>query len=86
MKEGYTLATGGPYKFVRHPKYLSEILTALSLLMMTGIKVLIIGFICFLFFVIHAYSEEKALKKIFGQVWENYASKTGMFIPRLINR
>ena len=85
MKEGYTLATGGPYKFVRHPKYLCDILGVLSLFMMTGIKVLIIGFICVLFFVFQAYSEEKALQKIFGKDWDAYASKTGMFIPKLIN-
>ena len=83
MKEGYTLATGGPYKFVRHPKYLSEILTVLSLFMMTGIKELIIGFICWLFIVFQANSEEKALQKIFGKDWDDYASQTGMFIPKL---
>jgi len=86
MKKGYTLATGGPYRCVRHPKYLHDILAALSLFMMTGIQELAIGLLCCFAFIFQAYSEEKALRKIFGKAWKDYASQTGMFIPKMSSR
>lgn len=86
MKKGYTLSTGGPYRFVRHPTYLVYILCALSIFLMTGIPSLIISLFCYLSFILQAYYEEKALKEIFGEHYNNYALKTGMFLPKLFNR
>ena len=82
MKHGYTLATGGQYKFIRHPGYLMQILWALALFLMTGIQLLLISLFCYLFYIIQAYYEEKTLKRIFGDYYVNYVSKTGMFLPR----
>jgi len=83
MKKDYTLATGGPYRFVRHPLYTFYVLTTISLFMMTGIKWLIISLLCHLSCIPQAYSEEIALQKIFGKYYDDYASKTGMFLPKL---
>lgn len=86
MKKGYTLATGGPYRFVRHPTYLLYVLSALSIFLMTGIQTLIISLFCYLSFIPQAYYEEKALKEIFGEHYNNYALKTGMFLPKLFHQ
>ena len=86
MKKDYTLATGGPYKFVRHPIYVLHVLWALSLFLMTGIQWFIVSLVCYLSYILQAYYEENALKKIFGAAYNDYASKTGMFFPKLFNR
>jgi len=86
MEKGYTLATGGPYKFVRHPIYVLYVLSAPSFFLMTGIKWFVVSLICYLSFIFQAYYEEKALKNIFGSAYEDYASKTGMFFPKLFHR
>ena len=83
MKKGYTLATGGPYRFVRHPLYTVYFLATISLFMITGIKWFMLSFLFLLACIPQAYSEETVLRKIFGKYYENYASKTGMFIPKL---
>jgi len=86
MKKNYMLATGGPYKFVRHPIYVLHVLWALSFFLMTGIQWFIISFVCYLSYIPQAYCEEKALQKIFGSTYDDYKSKTGMFFPKLFNR
>lgn len=86
MKKDYMLATGGPYKFIRHPTYVLHVLWALSLFLMTGVQWLIISLVCYLSYIPQAYYEEKALQKIFGAAYEEYASKTGIFFPKLFNR
>jgi len=86
MKKDFILATGGPYRFVRHPAYVLHVLWALSVFLMTGIQLLLISLFCYLSYILQAYYEEKALKEIFGDSYRNYASKTGMFFPKLFNR
>ncbi|MBC8438240.1 MAG: isoprenylcysteine carboxylmethyltransferase family protein [Deltaproteobacteria bacterium] len=73
------LQQGGPYKFVRHPAYAGYILAILSLFLTTGVLWLLAVLIVLPFFIYQARDEEKIFREMFGSVYREYASKTGMF-------
>lgn len=77
------LITEGPYKFCRHPQYLSFII------MVLGIDLMLRSVIGFVFTLIvsipssvyRAKIEDKLLQDKFGEEWENYAEEVGFFLP-----
>jgi protein-S-isoprenylcysteine O-methyltransferase Ste14 len=83
MKSKYVLATGGPYRLVRHPVYLSESLGTIFALLATGIWVNVFGVISWLALNSQAKSEEVLLEKRFGKVYTEYKARTGRFFPRI---
>ena len=82
------LITKGPYKFCRHPLYLSFIITILGIDLMFRS---IIGFV-FIFLVsipsavYRAKVEDKLLRDKFGQEWQNYADEVGFLLPKFRRR
>ncbi len=60
---GHTVATGGPYRFVRHPGYVSAILTELGLstLLASGWAILAGGF-CSILFILRTVLEDRTLQ------------------------
>ena len=84
------IATGGPYKYVRHPQHLGMILISLSTSLYLpwavhdNIRVgSIISWSLFtLFLVIISEFEEKKLLNRFGDYYLDYRQRTGMFFPR----
>jgi protein-S-isoprenylcysteine O-methyltransferase Ste14 len=82
MKARYVLATGGPYRLVRHPVYLGESLTTIFVLLATGVWLNLIGFVSWFALWSQAKSEEEALVRKFGDVYVQYAARTGRFLPR----
>ena len=78
------LITKGPYKFCRHPLYLSFIT------MILGIDLIFRSVMCILFTLIlsipsliyRAKIEDELLKNKFGEEWENYADRVGFLFPR----
>jgi len=83
MKAKYVLATGGPYRLVRHPVYLSESLGTIFVLLATGVWLNFIGFVSWFALWSQAKAEEEALVRKFGDVYVNYAARTGRFLPRV---
>jgi protein-S-isoprenylcysteine O-methyltransferase Ste14 len=83
MKGRYVLATGGPYRLVRHPTYLSESLATVVVLLATGVWLNLIGFVSWFALRSQAKAEEEALVRKFGDVYVQYAARTGRFFPRL---
>ncbi|MHA1668328.1 MAG: methyltransferase family protein [Candidatus Heimdallarchaeaceae archaeon] len=91
-KEG--LATGGPYKFIRHPQHLGLILMSFSLSLYvpgTEDRGIVVGeilswslFALILF--IWSYYEERNLVKAFGDEYLQYRSSTGSFFPKIKNK
>ena len=85
------LATGGPYRFNRHPQHLGIILMTLvnSLYIPWAVHHYIrVGSILSwslfsLFMIIFSELEEKKLLKIYGNVYLDYRQETGMFFPRI---
>lgn len=82
IKKNHQLITNGPFKFVRHPQYLSQILldiggTAATLSFILAPLALIQ--IPFLF--LRASFEDKLLEKHFGENFRLYKKKSGMILP-----
>jgi len=84
--EGHKLVTNGPYSVVRNPIYTGM----LGMLLATGLAVshwvgLVIAIIVFAIgTMIRVRSEEKLLREMFGQHFEEYARRVPAVIPFLI--
>ena len=77
------LATGGPYRIVRHPYYLGDIMLIIGLAI--GLRS-IWGIVGTLFLLIPsaiyvARLEDATLAEMFGENWRRYAGKTYFMFP-----
>ncbi len=82
IKKEHQLVTSGPFKFIRHPQYLSQILIDLGGAVATLSFILapiVIIEIPFLF--MRAAFEDKLLEKHFGESFRSYKKKTGQIFP-----
>ena len=82
------LITKGPYRFCRHPQYLSFIIIILSIdLMFRSVMGLLFTFVLSIpSMVYRAKIEDGLLRNKFGEEWENHANKVGFLFPRLRKR
>jgi protein-S-isoprenylcysteine O-methyltransferase Ste14 len=83
MNSKYILATGGPYRVIRHPVYLSESLETIFAFWATGIWINAIGVLSWFALRSQAKAEEEALEKLFGKTYSQYKARTGMFFPKI---
>lgn len=73
------------YRYVRHPMYLSEILTYLGLFLLSfSLASLAVIVAVFIFFSVVTSTEEKKLEAVFGDAYHQYRLRTGRWLPRLI--
>ena len=81
-REKTVLVKNGPYRFVRHPIYLFQIvmLVGVAILLPTMFSFLIIG-VHLLCVFIKALDEETYLKKVHGSDYAEYQRRTGRFLP-----
>ncbi|MCH7995215.1 MAG: isoprenylcysteine carboxylmethyltransferase family protein [Planctomycetes bacterium] len=79
----HTLVTSGPYRWVRHPFYVTAALamTADSLVTANWFLALT-GALTFGLMVIRTGTEEQKLIQRFGDAYRDYMARTGRFIPR----
>ena len=81
------LATGGIYRYLRHPQYLGIILvTAGWLVHWPTLPGLLIWPVLGLLYYRLAVQEEKYVAEKFGQEFWAYAEKTSMFLPLRVHR
>jgi hypothetical protein len=85
-QKDYVLGTGGPYRWIRHPMYGSKIDLGLFLFLATGIWLTVFTLIAVLSLPAQARGEEDLLRGLFGESFDNYASRTGRFLPRIRNK
>ncbi|MEX0641992.1 MAG: isoprenylcysteine carboxylmethyltransferase family protein [Pirellulales bacterium] len=79
-----SLVTNGPYRWVRHPFYVSFALGAIANALVTANWILAItGIGVFVLLAIRARIEERNLIARFGREYEEYMTRTGRFLPRL---
>jgi protein-S-isoprenylcysteine O-methyltransferase Ste14 len=80
-------ATKGLYVFVRHPQYIGLALAALGLaIMWPRFLTLVLFAIMLLLYYILARDEERRMTKRFGEGYVDYQKRTGMFLPRSVER
>jgi protein-S-isoprenylcysteine O-methyltransferase Ste14 len=82
LEEGHQLASGGPFRWFRHPIYMGLNLLALGSavwiptpLVWTGFVLMAIGSD------LRGRSEEKLLRHAFGNLYQDYCARTARFLP-----
>jgi protein-S-isoprenylcysteine O-methyltransferase Ste14 len=78
-----TLVTSGPYRWVRHPFYLSFALLMLAAMLLSanwfiGLSALVV----LLMLVLRTPKEEQKLVEKFGEDYRAYVTMTGRFFPK----
>jgi protein-S-isoprenylcysteine O-methyltransferase Ste14 len=82
IKKDHHLVTNGPFKFIRHPQYLSQFLMDLGGAAATLSFILVpLALIQIPFLFMRASMEDKLLEKHFGENFRSYKKKSGMFFP-----
>jgi len=79
-----SLITEGPYRFCRHPQYLSFIMMIFGFDLMFR-SIIAIAFTLALSIPSVVYRgkvEDRLLRKRFGEEWESYAEKVGFLFPK----
>lgn len=83
-KEKTALVSGGPYRFVRHPIYLFQIvmLAGAALLLPTVVSfgIVLFHYVCAR---IKAGDEERYLTGVHGETYRDYLRRTGGLFPKL---
>ncbi|MFX0076903.1 MAG: methyltransferase family protein [Candidatus Hermodarchaeota archaeon] len=82
MKSNYVLATGGPYKYIRHPMYTGKALLVIFFFLATGIWLSLLGALSWIGLTSQAKMEEEVLTKRFGKKYTEYMDNTGRFFPK----
>ena len=81
---GRTLLTRGPYRFIRHPMYLSFGLVGAGLVLLAQNYLMLPVLV--LFFNWGWRQEEAELEHAYGQQYLEYRARTGAFLPRIRRR
>lgn len=80
----HTLVTGGPYRLVRHPFYVSTALAILANSLVAANWFLLgAGGLVLALLALRTKTEEENLLARFGDAYREYAVRTGRFMPRL---
>ena len=79
------LSTTGPYAFMRHPLYTGNIMILIGLCLINGFFwSFLTALIFFWFYYPPAIEyEDRKLKSLFPETWENWANKTPALVPKL---
>ena len=82
LDEHHVLATGGPFRFVRHPIYLGLTLLALGSAIWVPTAIVWIGAVLMAIGSdLRGRAEERLLADAFGAAYRDYCSATSRFIP-----
>jgi protein-S-isoprenylcysteine O-methyltransferase Ste14 len=85
VREGQRLVQDGPYRFVRHPVYLSAFFEVVCIPMISCAPIIAAYaiFVHWALIVIRTRAEESTLRSQFGEQWDEYARRVPRFLPRL---
>jgi protein-S-isoprenylcysteine O-methyltransferase Ste14 len=82
-----TLVTNGPYRWVRHPFYVTSAMVMASVTLITSNSLIgILSLIVLSMLTIRTPLEERMLMERFGEQYTNYMARTGRFLPRIFRK
>lgn len=83
IQKNHSLVTGGIYRYIRHPQYVSQILCDLGagIALLNFIVVPAVLLLELPLFYLRAKREDKLLKKYFKEEFTEYKKRSGFFIP-----
>jgi protein-S-isoprenylcysteine O-methyltransferase Ste14 len=81
--KGHQLVTSGLYKNIRHPQYLSQILSDLGagIALLSYVVIPLVILFEIPLFILRAQREDKILAKQFSEDYNKYKKRSGFFIP-----
>ena len=82
IKKNHELITKGPFKIIRHPQYVCQILLDFGATAATFSY--IVGFLALIeipIYIMRASLEDKLLAKYFSEKFSDYKKKSGFMIP-----
>ena len=83
----HTIASSGPYSYIRHPQYIGFIIIMLGFLLQWPTLLTLAMFpILLIMYLKLAKIEEREALKIFGNRYKKYMEKTPAFIPNHLNK
>ena len=82
LQQNHKLITSGPYRYIRHPRYLGVMLVALglALLFRSWIALAALPFLLALL-IFRLTDEEKLLREEFGGHWDKYVQRSWRLVP-----
>ena len=88
LRDGHTLVTHGPYRWVRHPMYTSLYLFTIAVQLASASWLIgLPGLIGLTVIVVNRIDREEALMiEKFGDEYRAYMQRTGRFLPRFVKR
>lgn len=83
MRPDAVLATGGPYRWSRHPYYLGHVVAAPFISLLSGTWPPLVGALLLIALLpAQAAAEERWMASRFGEAWQRYAAVTGRWLAR----
>jgi protein-S-isoprenylcysteine O-methyltransferase Ste14 len=83
-RKEHTLVTRGPYRWIRHPFYVSmALMTFGSTLVAANWFIFVSGVVVFSLLALRSRVEEEQLAERFGDAYLEYRKRTGRFLPKL---
>lgn len=81
------LLKAGPYKYVRHPIYLSFVLFGIGTVLVS-LNLLMLITLAYLALMAHVYQseEDKELAEAYGKEYKEYKRSTGGFFPKILGK
>jgi protein-S-isoprenylcysteine O-methyltransferase Ste14 len=85
VREGNTLVTGGPYRFVRHPMYSAGFVVNIGVSVISANWLAAAGLLAgmLIVFGFRVRDEEQMMIDAFGDEYRDYMRRTGRLVPRL---
>ena len=83
-RDGATLVTHGPYRWIRHPLYTVGTMAYLGIGLVTALWPVLVGMLApVIFLALRTPKEEARLIETFGEAYRQYMTRTGRYVPRL---
>ncbi|MEE2777664.1 MAG: isoprenylcysteine carboxylmethyltransferase family protein [Acidobacteriota bacterium] len=85
IRKNLKLATGGPYRWVRHPLYVGNLLLSLGFCIASGRWWAwpVMGLFWLIFYPNAIGEEDRKLERLFGDDWRRWRERTPALVPRL---